>query len=141
MADDFRPKIVGFFCNWCTYAAADEAGASQKFEAPADVAHIRVMCSGRVDPVLIGTAFIKGADGVLVTGCHPEECHYEKGNYYARRRFLLVKKVVESLGLEPERLKLAWFSAAEGRRFTDIISEFTEEIKKLGVNPMKNTSL
>ena len=140
--EEFRPKIIGFFCNWCTYVAADSAGASKKFEMPADLAMIRVMCSGRVDPVMIATAFIRGADGVLLTGCHPEECHYEKGNFYARKRFLLAKQVIESLGLEGERLKLAWMAADEKRRFTDVISEFSEDIKKLGENPIKNkTSL
>jgi len=141
MKGEFTPKIVGFLCNWCSYAGADLAGTS-KLKMPPSVSSIRVMCSGRVDPVLVVTAFLRGADGVLVAGCHPGDCHYEKGNYYARRRFAILKKVMETLGLESERLRLSWVSASEGPRFQEVITEFTEKIKKLGPNPVKEkTSL
>ncbi|MCK4235351.1 hydrogenase iron-sulfur subunit [candidate division WOR-3 bacterium] len=141
MKDEFAPKIVGFLCNWCTYAAADLAGTS-KMKMPPSLAVIRVMCSSRVDPVLVLRAFLRGADGVLVAGCHPGDCHYEKGNYYARRRFALLKSVVETLGLDSERLQLSWIGASEGPRFQQVVTEFTDKIKKLGQNPMqKKTSL
>lgn len=141
MKGEFTPKIVGFLCNWCSYAGADLAGTS-KLKMPPSVSSIRVMCSGRVDPVLVATAFLRGADGVLVAGCHPGDCHYEKGNYYARRRFAILEKVMETLGLESERLRLSWVSASEGPRFQEVITEFTEKIKKLGPNPVKEkTSL
>lgn len=141
MKEEFTPKIVGFLCNWCSYAGADLAGTS-KLKMPPNVSSIRVMCSGRVDPVLVATAFLRGADGVLVAGCHPGDCHYEKGNYYARRRLAILKKVMETLGLESERLRLSWVSASEGPRFQEVITEFTEKIKKLGPNPVKEkTSL
>jgi F420-non-reducing hydrogenase iron-sulfur subunit len=104
---------------------------------PASLSPIRVMCSSRVDPVLIGTAFLRGADGVLVAGCHPGDCHYEKGNYNARRRFALAKKVIESLGLESDRIRLSWISASEGQRFQQVITEFTEKIQNMGPNPIK----
>ena len=141
MKEEFVPRIVGFLCNWCSYAGADLAGTS-KLEVPSSFHTIRVMCSSRVDPVLVATAFLRGADGVLVAGCHPGDCHYEKGNYYARRRFALLKKVVEVLGLESERLRLSWISASEGPRFAQVVTEFTEHIKKMGPNSVKKkTSL
>ena len=95
------------------------------------------MCSSRVDPVLVETAFLQGADGVLVAGCHPGDCHYDEGNYYARRRFAVLKKVVEGLGLESDRLRLSWISASEGQRFADVVNEFNEKIKKMGPNPLR----
>ena len=141
MKDEFAPKIVGFLCNWCTYAAADLAGTS-KMKMPPSLAVIKVMCSSRVDPVLVLRAFLRGADGVLVAGCHPGDCHYENGNYYARRRFALLKSVVEALGLDSERLQLSWIGASEGPRFQQVVTEFTDKIKKLGQNPMqKKTAL
>lgn len=137
----FNPRIVGFLCNWCSYAGADLAGTS-KLKMPATLTPIRVMCSSRIDPVLILTALLRGADGVLVAGCHPGDCHYEEGNYYARRRYALTKKILESLGLEPDRVRLSWISASEGQRYADVITEFTEHIRELGPNPLrKNTSL
>jgi len=141
MTEEFKPRIVGFLCNWCSYAGADLAGTS-KLNVASSFIPIRVMCSSRVDPVLVTTAFLRGADGVLVAGCHPGDCHYEKGNYYARRRFALLKKVVESLGLESERLQLSWISASEGQRFADVVNKFNDKIKKMGPNPTrKKTSL
>jgi F420-non-reducing hydrogenase iron-sulfur subunit len=136
MAEKFEPRIVGFLCNWCSYAGADLAGTS-KLKVPASLTPIRVMCSSRVDPVLVETAFLQGADGVLVAGCHPGDCHYDEGNYYARRRFAVLKKVVESLGLESDRLRLSWISASEGQRFADVVNEFNKKIKKMGPSPIK----
>ena len=136
MKDAFAPKIVGFLCNWCSYAGADVAG-NARLKVPAAFVPIRIMCSSRVDPTLILAAFLRGADGVLIAGCHPGDCHYEKGNYYARRRFVLVKNVVRSLGLESERLRLSWISASEGQRFADVVTKFTEHIRELGPNPLK----
>jgi F420-non-reducing hydrogenase iron-sulfur subunit len=136
MAEKFEPRIVGFLCNWCSYAGADLAGTS-KLKVPASLTPIRVMCSSRVDPVLVETAFLQGADGVLVAGCHPGDCHYDEGNYYARRRFAVLKKVLESLGLESDRLRLSWISASEGQRFADVVNEFNEKIKKMGPSPIK----
>ena len=141
MAEKFEPRIVGFLCNWCSYAGADLAGTS-KLNVPSSLTPIRVMCSSRVDTVLVTTAFLRGADGVLVAGCHPGDCHYDEGNYYTRRRFAVLKKVVEGLGLESDRLRLSWISALEGQRFADVVNEFNEKIKKMGPNPMREkTSL
>jgi F420-non-reducing hydrogenase iron-sulfur subunit len=136
MEDGFTPRIVGFLCNWCSYAGADLAGAT-KLEVPASLSVIRVMCSGRVDPVLVSTALLHGADGVLIAGCHPGDCHYREGNYYARRRFALLQKTMETLGLETERLMLAWVSASEGQRFGEVANQFAKRIKAMGPNPMK----
>jgi len=136
MKEQFTPRIVGFLCNWCTYAAADLAGAT-KLEIPSSLSVIRVMCSGRVNPVLVATALLHGADGVLVAGCHPGDCHYREGNYYARRRFTLLKKTMETLGLDSERVMLAWVSASEGQRFKEVTNEFAEHIKQMGPNPMR----
>lgn len=141
MEAGFTPRIVGFLCNWCSYAGADLAGAT-KLEVPSSLSVIRVMCSGRVDPVLAATALLHGADGVLVAGCHPGDCHYREGNYYARRRFALLKKTFETLGLDSDRLVLAWVSASEGQRFKDVATEFAQQITEIGPNPMKTkTSL
>lgn len=141
MSEEFNPRIVGFLCHWCSYGGADLAGTS-KLKMPSSLTPIRVMCSSRVDPVLVVTAFLRGADGVLIAGCHPGDCHYEKGNYYARRRFALTLRVFETLGLESERLKLSWISAAEGQRFADVVTEFTQHIQEMGPNPVKGkTSL
>ena len=134
--DDFKPRIVGFLCNWCSYAGADLAGTS-KLKMPASLTPVRVMCSGRVDPAMVAGTLLHGADGVLVAGCHPGDCHYGKGNYYARRRFAVLRKVVESLGLEAERLRLSWVAASEGPRFQQVVAEFTEKVKSMGPNPMK----
>jgi len=134
--DNFEPKIVAFCCNWCSYAGADLAGAT-KLEIPSSLSVIRVMCSGRVDPVLAATALLRGADGVLVAGCHPGDCHYREGNYYARRRFALLEKTLETLGLESERIMLAWISATEGQRFAEVTNGFANKIKQMGPSPIK----
>jgi len=133
---EFSPRIVGFLCNWCSYAAADIAGAT-KLEVPASLSVIKVMCSGRVEPLLVATAYLRGADGVLVAGCHPGDCHYRKGNYYARRRFALLQKTIKTLGLEPERLMLAWVSASEGQKFAEVTSLFARRIQQMGPSPLK----
>ncbi|RDV84173.1 hydrogenase iron-sulfur subunit [Ammonifex thiophilus] len=127
----FEPRIIGFLCNWCSYAGADLAGVS-RIQYPPNIRIIRVMCSGRVDPRFVLKALFSGADGVLVAGCHPGDCHYVKGNYYAHRRFNLTKRLVELFGIEPERVRLEWISAAEGARFGSVVTEFTEQIRALG---------
>lgn len=135
---EFEPKIVGFLCNWCAYAGADLAGVS-RMQYPPNVRVIRVMCSGRIDPTFILEAFKDGADGVLVAGCHlPSDCHYLSGNFKAQRRILLLKKVIEQLGIEPERLRLEWVSASEGDRFASVIREMVTEAKQLGPSSLKN---
>ncbi len=137
MGDNFEPNIVGFLCNWCSYAGADLAGTS-RLKYPANIKTIRVMCSGRVDPVFILKALREGADGVLIAGCHPGDCHYRNGNYKANRRIKLLKKLLVDLGLESERVRFEYISASEGKEYADLINEFTDEIKKLGPNPLKN---
>ena len=134
---EFEPKIIGFLCNWCSYAGADLAGVS-RIQYPPNIRIIRVMCSGRVDPAFVLEAFKNGADGVLVAGCHlPSDCHYLSGNFKAQRRIILLKKVLEQFGIEPERLRLEWVSASEGDKFATIIRDMTEQIKKLGPSPLK----
>lgn len=128
----FEPRIVAFLCNWCSYTGADLAGTS-RMKYPANVRTIRVMCSGRVDAQFIMKAFAEGADAVLVAGCHtPSDCHYQEGNFKALRRYHLLKKVLPQLGIEPERFRLEWVSAAEGDKFQRVCTEFTEQVRKLG---------
>jgi len=131
MAKEYEPKIVAFLCKWCSSAGSDLAGVSRMVYPP-NVIPITVMCSGSVSPLYIFSAFNKGADGVLVSGCHPGDCHYIQGNLYARRRIALVKKMLEFIGLEPERFQMSWVSAAEGTKYTQIIKDFVEELKPLG---------
>jgi F420-non-reducing hydrogenase iron-sulfur subunit len=134
----FEPKIIGFLCNWCAYAGADLAGVS-RMQYPPNVRIIRVMCSGRIDPVFVLEAFKDGADGVLVAGCHlPSDCHYLTGNFKAQRRIFLLKRVLEQFGIESERLKLEWVSASEGDRFASVIREMVDQVKKLGPSPLKH---
>ncbi len=128
---DFEPKIVGFLCNWCSYAGADLAGTSRKKYAP-NVRVIRVMCSGRVEPTFVLKAFQSGADGVLIAGCHPGDCHYLEGNYKTVRRIPLLKKMLKQMGINEERLRLEWVSASEGERFAEIVNDMTAKIKELG---------
>jgi F420-non-reducing hydrogenase iron-sulfur subunit len=132
--DDFEPNIVAFLCNWCSYAGADLAGTS-RIQYPPNVKIIRVMCSGRVNPMFIVNALQEGADGVLIGGCHPGDCHYIQGNYFARRRMGVLKKLLEYVGIDNRRVWMTWVSAAEGKKFADVISEVTENVRKLG--PMK----
>ncbi|NIN67339.1 MAG: hydrogenase iron-sulfur subunit [Anaerolineae bacterium] len=129
--DGFEPKILVFACNWCSYAGADLAGVS-RLQMPASFRVIRVMCSARVRPEFIVTALSKGLDGVLVLGCHPGDCHYSEGNYFTRRRGLVLNKLLEYVGIEPERFQVRWVSASEGAKFADLIAEVTEQIKALG---------
>jgi coenzyme F420-reducing hydrogenase delta subunit len=129
--NEFEPNIVAFLCNWCSYAGADLAGTS-RMKYPPNVKVIRVMCSGRVNPMFVVSALQQGADGVLIGGCHPGDCHYAQGNYYARRRIAVFKKLLEYIGIEPERVQMTWVSAAEGQKFADVIKEVTEDIKKVG---------
>jgi len=127
----FEPVIIGFTCNWCSYRAADMAGTA-RLKYPPNVRLIRLMCSGRLDPTFVLKAFSGGADGVLITSCHPGECHYIEQNYKMLRRLLLLKRVLAGMGIEPERLKLVWASAAEGVKFAREMTIFVEEIQKLG---------
>jgi F420-non-reducing hydrogenase iron-sulfur subunit len=131
MSEAFNPRIVGFFCNWCTYLAADLAGTSRMKYAP-NVRVVRTMCSGRVDPQLVVWAFHNGADGVLIGGCHPGDCHYQEGNYKTLRRMGLLRTMLAQLGIQPERLRLEWISASEGERLRDVMNEFSAQIRQLG---------
>ncbi len=130
----FEPRIIGFLCNWCSYTGADLAGTSRMKSAP-NLRILRVMCSGRVDPAFILRAFQLGADGVLVAGCHPGDCHYKEGNFKAQRRFLLLRRVLKAFGVDERRLRLEWISAAEGEKFARVSTEFTEQVRALG--PLK----
>jgi F420-non-reducing hydrogenase iron-sulfur subunit len=129
--DNFEPKIVAFCCNWCSYAGADLAGTSRMQYAP-NIRVIRVMCSGRVNPLFVIKALSIGADGVLVLGCHPGDCHYIEGNYKTMRRIPLLKKMLKQLGIEEERVRLEWVSASEGAKFAEVTNGFTQDIKNLG---------
>jgi len=128
---EFEPRIVAFLCRWCSYTGADLAGTSRR-KYPPNVLPIRVMCSGRVDPTFVTNAFRKGADGVLICGCHPGDCHYNDGNYNMMRRFPLMRKLLAQFGVEPERVRLEWVSASEGDRYAEVVAEFTEQIRQLG---------
>jgi F420-non-reducing hydrogenase iron-sulfur subunit len=130
---EFKPKILAFCCNWCAYAGADLAGVS-RFQMPTDVRVIRVMCSGRVPPELVIRALANGLDGVMILGCHPGECHYSEGNYLTRRRAHVLKRLLDYIGIEPERFQLRWVSAAEGAKFSAVVKETTDKIKALGPN-------
>jgi F420-non-reducing hydrogenase iron-sulfur subunit len=130
-ATPFEPVIIGFTCNWCSYRAADLAGTART-KYPPNVRLIRLMCSGRLDPAFVLKAFSEGADAVLMTGCHPGECHYIEQNYKALRRFRLLRRTIEALGIEPERLQLVWASAAEGVRLANEITRVTEDVRALG---------
>jgi F420-non-reducing hydrogenase iron-sulfur subunit len=127
----FEPRIVGFLCNWCSYSGADLAGVSRLKSAP-NVRIVRVMCSGRVDTQFILRAFQLGADGVLVAGCHPGDCHYQEGNFKALRRVLLLKRVLRGFGVDERRLRIEWISASEAEKFARVSTEFTEEVRALG---------
>ena len=131
--EDWEPKIVGFLCKWCSYAGADLAGTSRR-KYPANIGIIKVPCSGRVDPLFILKALRLGFDGVLVSGCHPGECHYLTGNYRARRKFAITKKFLEYLGVAPRRLQGSWVSASEGDKFAHVVTEMTKQLKEIGAN-------
>ncbi len=127
----FRPKIVGFLCNWCAYSGADLAGVSRIQSSPS-VRPIRVMCSGRIDPGFVFSALEGGADGVLLAGCHPGDCHYSEGNYRCLRRTLMMKRMLSDFGIDEERIRLEWISASEGEKFSKVSWEMEEQIRKLG---------
>ena len=131
MPEVYQPKIVAFLCNWCTYLAADLAGTSRLKYAP-NVRAVRVMCSGRVDPQFVLEAFARGADGVLIGGCHPGDCHYQEGNYKALRRYELLRRLLNQLGIENDRFRLEWISAAEGERVKTVVNDMVEKLRALG---------
>jgi len=131
MTEPFEPVIIGFTCNWCSYRAADLAGTA-RVKYPPNVRLIRLMCSGRLDPTFVLKALASGADGVMITGCHPGECHYLEQNYKAMRRYQLLKRMLSQMGVEPGRVKLVWASAAEGVRLASEITKMVEEIRALG---------
>jgi F420-non-reducing hydrogenase iron-sulfur subunit len=133
--DDFEPRIVAFLCNWCAYTGADLAGTS-RLQYPPNVRSIRVMCTGGVDPIYVIKALLEGADGVLIGGCHPGDCHYQSGNLKARRRMAILRSILEQLGLDPDRVWLRWISASEGKLFADTIGEMVQALKDKGPNPM-----
>ena len=135
---NFRPTIVAFLCNWCAYTGADLAGTSRLHYAP-NVRIIRIMCSGRIEPTFILKAFKEGADGVLVCGCHPGDCHYQEGNYKCLRRFKLLEKFVSQMGIEKERLKLEWISASEGQQFAELVNNMTKTLLVLGPVKIKRS--
>jgi F420-non-reducing hydrogenase iron-sulfur subunit len=136
--DNFEPKIVAFCCNWCSYAGADLAGTSRIQYSP-NVRVIRVMCSGRVNPLFVIKALSVGADGVLVLGCHPGDCHYIEGNYKTMRRVPLLKNMMRQLGIEEERVRLEWVSASEGAKFAKVVDDFTQTIRNLGPSSLGNS--
>jgi F420-non-reducing hydrogenase iron-sulfur subunit len=129
-------RIIGFLCNWCSYGGADTAGVGRCTQ-PTDLRIIRVPCSGRIDPLFIVKAFLGGADGVLVSGCHPRDCHYSSGNFYARRRLEVLKGMLPVLGIEAGRFEYTWVSASEGQRWQHVVTSFTEQIHALGASPVK----
>lgn len=129
--ENFEPKIIAFVCNWCTYAGADLAGTS-RLQYAANVRIVRVPCSGRIDPIFILKAFERGADGVLVSGCHPGDCHYTAGNFYARRRWIVFRDLLEFVGIPPDRVQFSWISAAEGAKWADTINDITAKVRSLG---------
>jgi len=133
---EFEPKIIGFLCNWCSYAGADLAGVS-RFQYPSNLRVIRLLCSTRVTPQIILEVFRSGADGVMVGGCHIGDCHYISGNYYTEKRLKAAWKLLELAGLDPKRLGLYWVSASEGERFASVVSDFTNTIEELGPSPVK----
>ena len=136
--NNFEPKIVAFCCNWCSYAGADLAGTSRIQYSP-NIRVIRVMCSGRVNPLFVIKALSIGADGVLVLGCHPGDCHYIEGNYKTMRRIPLLKKMMKQLGIEEERVRLEWVSASEGAKFAEVTNDFTQTIRDLGPSSLGNS--
>ncbi len=127
----FEPRIIGFLCNWCSYTGADLAGTS-RVKYPHNIRIIRVMCTARIDPTFVLKAIADGADGVLICGCHPGDCHYVEGNYKALRRFSLLKKTLRDFGIDDERVRLEWVSASEGVRFAEVVKDMTEKIRDLG---------
>jgi coenzyme F420-reducing hydrogenase delta subunit len=136
MSDHYEPRIVGFLCNWCSYAGADLAGTS-RLKVPANLRVVRVPCSGRINPLFIFKALEEGADGVMVSGCHPGDCHYISGNRYAKRKLAMLRRLLDWVGIEPERIHFTWLSASEGARYAVEVTEFVDKVRALGRrNPM-----
>lgn len=133
----WQPKIAGFLCNWCSYAGADLAGQS-RIKYPPNIKIIRVPCSGRVNPLFVLKCFSSGCDGVLISGCHTGDCHYSEGNFYARRRFAVLRKLLEYAGIDPRRLQMAWVSASESEKWAKLVSDLVEEVRKAGPNNWKD---
>jgi F420-non-reducing hydrogenase iron-sulfur subunit len=133
---EFEPRIVAFLCNWCTYTGADLAGTS-RIQYPPNVRIIRLMCSGQLDPIYVVKAMLEGVDGVLIGGCHPGDCHYQSGNYKARRRVTIIHQVLEQLGFDPDRVWLRWISASEGQYFADTVTKMVATIKEKGPSPFR----
>ena len=134
----YRPTIVAFLCNWCAYTGADLAGTSRLRYAP-NIRIIKVMCSGRIEPTFVLKAFKEGADGVLICGCHPGDCHYQEGNYKCLRRFKLLQKFTRQMGIEKDRLQLEWISASEGKQFAELVNSMTRTLLLLGPIKLKST--
>jgi F420-non-reducing hydrogenase iron-sulfur subunit len=134
MNAEFQPQIIGFLCNWCSYTGADLAGTA-RMKIPPSIRVIRVMCSGRIDPLFVLRALIMGADGVMMMGCHPGDCHYQKGNYNTRRRYVMLSSIMETLGMDADRLGLWWVSASEGVKYARVTTEFTAQMAKKGPSP------
>lgn len=132
---EWEPRLLGFLCKWCSYGGADLAGTSRK-KYPPNIRIIKVPCSGRVDPLFVLKALQLGFDGVLVSGCHPGDCHYQTGNYRARRRVAITKKFLEYMGIEPERIQASWISASEAGKFVEVVTEVTERLRKIGPNQL-----
>lgn len=133
---EYEPTVLAFLCNWCSYAGADLAGTS-RLKYPDNVRSIRVMCSGRVDPVFVLDALKEGIDGVLVAGCHPGDCHYQSGNYKTNRKMMLLSKLLADFNIDPARVRFEYISASEGQKFADVVTDFVGSLKKLGPNPLK----
>ena len=131
MSGNFEPRIIGFLCNWCSYTGADLAGTS-RLQYPPNIRIIKVMCSGRINPQFVLKAFQEGADGVLVSGCHPGDCHYIEGNYHARRKLTLLRDLMDYMGIDQKRFRISWVSASEGHKFAEVVTRFTEQVKELG---------
>ena len=133
---DFEPRIIAFLCNWCTYTGADLAGTS-RLQYPPNIRVIRLMCTGALDPVYVAKALLEGADGVLIGGCHPGDCHYQSGNYKARRRVAILNEILDQVGLAKDRIWLRWISASEGQYFADTVTEMVAAVKEMGPNPAR----
>jgi F420-non-reducing hydrogenase iron-sulfur subunit len=133
--ENFEPKIIAFLCNWCSYAGADLAGTSRIQYSPI-VHSVRVNCSSRVDPTHVIKAFMMGADGVLIAGCHPGDCHYKSGNLLTRRRVMMLKTLLDTIGIEPDRLRLEWVSASEANKFAKVVNDFVKQVEELGPNKL-----
>jgi F420-non-reducing hydrogenase iron-sulfur subunit len=136
MAEEWNPKIIAIICNWCSYAGADLAGGA-RIQYPPDIRAVRVMCTGRVDPLFIMKAFQDGADGVLISGCHFGDCHYLEGNYKAAKRMFLVKNILKNIGLDDRRLRMTFVSASEGAKWATVIEDVVKTVKELGPSPLK----